>query len=155
MALDTLSNFFDDMSRNILFISLKKLRILLLSSQIGGIVINPFILIDGKSLIWYNNSSSISGITPDLFSSLPMFTSTRISVVRFLFWETLDISLASLRESTDWIRSTLPTICLTLLLCKWPINCNEQFSTMDAWIDLRDCKKACVDNGLEELKLLK
>ena len=29
-------------------------------------------------------------------------------------------------------------------------NCNEQFSTMDAWIDLRDCKKACVDNGLEE-----
>lgn len=28
-------------------------------------------------------------------------------------------------------------------------NCNEQFATMDAWIDLRDCKKACVDNGLE------
>ena len=26
-------------------------------------------------------------------------------------------------------------------------NCNEQFATMDAWIDLRDCKKACVDNG--------
>lgn len=29
-------------------------------------------------------------------------------------------------------------------------NCNEQFSTIDAWIDLRDCKKACVDNGLED-----
>lgn len=29
-------------------------------------------------------------------------------------------------------------------------NCNEQFSTMDAWIDLRDCKKACVENGLKE-----
>ncbi len=29
-------------------------------------------------------------------------------------------------------------------------NCNEQFSTMDAWIDLRDCKKSCVDNGLED-----
>lgn len=28
-------------------------------------------------------------------------------------------------------------------------NCNEQFSTMDAWIDLRDCRQACVDNGLE------
>ena len=27
-------------------------------------------------------------------------------------------------------------------------NCNEQFSTMDAWIDLRDCWKVCVDNGL-------
>lgn len=32
-------------------------------------------------------------------------------------------------------------------------NCNEQFSTMDAWIDLRDCKKDCVDNGLEEFIL--
>lgn len=32
-------------------------------------------------------------------------------------------------------------------------NCNEQFSTMDAWIDLRDCKKACVDNGLEDFIL--
>lgn len=32
-------------------------------------------------------------------------------------------------------------------------NCNEQFSTLDAWIDLRDCKKACVDNGLEEFIL--
>ncbi|MGN0536516.1 MAG: AAA domain-containing protein [Acutalibacteraceae bacterium] len=29
-------------------------------------------------------------------------------------------------------------------------NCNDQFSTMDAWIDLRNCKKACVDNGLED-----
>lgn len=29
-------------------------------------------------------------------------------------------------------------------------NCNEQFTTMDAWIDLRNCKKACVDHGLED-----
>ena len=29
-------------------------------------------------------------------------------------------------------------------------NCNEQFATMDAWIDLRDCRKACEDNGLTE-----
>lgn len=29
-------------------------------------------------------------------------------------------------------------------------NCNEQFATMDAWIDLRDCRKACADNGLED-----
>lgn len=29
-------------------------------------------------------------------------------------------------------------------------NCNDQFATMDAWIDLRDCKKACVDAGLED-----
>ncbi len=29
-------------------------------------------------------------------------------------------------------------------------NCNEQFDTMDAWIDLRDCKRACVGNGLAD-----
>ena len=32
-------------------------------------------------------------------------------------------------------------------------NCNEQFASMDAWIDLRDCKKACVDNGLKDFIL--
>ena len=29
-------------------------------------------------------------------------------------------------------------------------NCIEQFATMDAWIDFRDCKKACVDSGLAD-----
>lgn len=29
-------------------------------------------------------------------------------------------------------------------------NCLDQFDTMDAWIDRRDCKKVCIDNGLEE-----
>ena len=29
-------------------------------------------------------------------------------------------------------------------------NCNEQFETIDAWIDLRDCWNICVDNGLKD-----
>lgn len=28
--------------------------------------------------------------------------------------------------------------------------CNDQFATMDAWIDLRDCAKTCRNNGLAE-----
>lgn len=32
-------------------------------------------------------------------------------------------------------------------------NCNDQFATMDAWIDLRDCKKACQDKGLGDFVL--
>lgn len=49
-------------------------------------------------------------------------------------------------------KSVLETYTLTKLVRRFK-NCNEQFSTMDAWIDLRDCKKACVDNGLGDFIL--
>lgn len=32
-------------------------------------------------------------------------------------------------------------------------NCDDLFATMDAWIDLRDCKTACQDNGLSDFVL--
>ena len=46
-------------------------------------------------------------------------------------------------------KAILETYNLAKLIRRFK-NCNDQFSTMDAWIDLRDCKKACVDNGLED-----
>lgn len=46
-------------------------------------------------------------------------------------------------------KTTLETYNLSKLIRRFQ-NCNEQFATMDAWIDLRDCKKACVDSGLED-----
>lgn len=46
-------------------------------------------------------------------------------------------------------KSTLETYSLAKLTRRFR-NCNEQFATMDAWIDLRNCKKACVEHGLED-----
>lgn len=57
----------------------------------------------------------------------------------------LIISITSLFES----QAILETYNLAKLLRRFR-NCNDQFSTMDAWIDLRNCKKACADNGLED-----
>lgn len=46
-------------------------------------------------------------------------------------------------------KAMLESLPLTKLGKKFR-NCNDQFATMDAWIDLRDCKKACQIHGLEE-----
>lgn len=46
-------------------------------------------------------------------------------------------------------RTTLDSYSLTKLTRRFQ-SCIDQFSTLDAWIDLRECKKICIDNGLNE-----
>lgn len=46
-------------------------------------------------------------------------------------------------------RTVLETYNLAKLIRRFQ-NCYAQFATMDAWIDFRDCRKACDDNGLRD-----
>ena len=69
------------------------------------------------------------------------------------YYEQIEKLMRNLQLVTDITgmfanKAFLETFTLSKLLRRFR-NCNDQFASMDAWIDLRDCKKACVDNGLE------
>lgn len=93
--------------------------------------------------------------TNSIDSEVIRFVTNGISGVKATsYYDQIDKALRSKNIVTDITtlfenKVMLESYNLSKLIRRFK-NCNEQFSTMDAWIDLRDCKKACVDKGLED-----
>lgn len=93
--------------------------------------------------------------TGSIDPEITRFVTNGISGVKPIsYYDLIDKVLSSKNIVTDITnlfenKTMLESYNLSKLIRRFK-NCNEQFSTMDTWIDLRDCRKACIDKGLED-----